>query len=139
MNIKLTTRIRYQGQEYSNPNDLPPDARAAYERALAGQGNVIPSGGKMTQFVVNGQPFSSPAEMPEAERKLYEDAMELMQQQASATAPTAPPSEAAPASQTAPPSQPAADTGWLSKRQLQLIAVVAALLIAAALIVASRL
>ena len=35
MNISLKTKIRYNGQEYTSPDALPPEIRAVYERALA--------------------------------------------------------------------------------------------------------
>ena len=35
MNVKIKTKIRYKGQEYSDPNQLPPEVRAAYEKSMA--------------------------------------------------------------------------------------------------------
>jgi hypothetical protein len=37
--INLKTRIIYQGKEYATPEELPPEARRAYEQALAEQGS----------------------------------------------------------------------------------------------------
>jgi hypothetical protein len=119
MNVNVKTKIRYNGQEYSTPAELPAEARAAYEKAIADK-TAVGNGGITTRLVINGQQFSSPADMPAAERKVYQDAMQLIRDE------------------TGVSSQPAGDTRWLSKRQVQLIAIVAALLIGAALVLASR-
>jgi hypothetical protein len=34
VSITLKSRIRYNGQEYSSPAELPPEVRIAYEKAL---------------------------------------------------------------------------------------------------------
>jgi hypothetical protein len=120
MNVNVKTKIRFNGQEYSTPAELPAEARAAYEKAIADKTTAVGNGGITTRLVINGQQFSSPADMPDAERKVYQDAMQLIRDQTGAS------------------SQLAGDTRWFSKRQVQLIAIVAALLIGAALVLASR-
>lgn len=71
MNVK--TRIKYKGQEYSSVEELPPEVRAAYEKAMA-DGGVTGAG---TRIVFNGKECGSLEQMPSAERRLYEDAMKL--------------------------------------------------------------
>src|SRR5438552_1207421 len=72
MKINVKTRIKYKGQEYSNMEDLPPEARSAYENAMAGGGTSV-----STKIVFNGQEYASVEQMPAAEHQLYEDALRL--------------------------------------------------------------
>jgi hypothetical protein len=115
----LKTKIRFNGQEYSSPAELPPDAHAAYEKAIAVRQTDVVTGNTTTRLIINGQEFSSVADMPVAEKNVYQDAMQLIRDEMSAVARQVP-------------------TPWLTKRQLQLIAIVAAFLIAAALLIATR-
>jgi hypothetical protein len=79
MKINVKTRINYKGQEYSSMEELPPEARAAYEKAVAAGGA---SGS--TKIVFNGKEYTSPEQMPAAERQLYEDAIKLAHDSGSA-------------------------------------------------------
>ena len=72
MKIDVKTRIKYQGQEYSSVEELPPEVRAAYERAIATGGASV-----SRKIVFNGQEYASLDQMPAAERQLYEDALKL--------------------------------------------------------------
>src|SRR5436305_14698018 len=72
MKINLKTKIKYNGQEYSSVEELPPEARSAYEKAIAAESATI-----STKIVFNGQEYASPEQMPTAERQLYEDALKL--------------------------------------------------------------
>ena len=72
MKINVKTKITYKGQEYSSLEELPPEVRAAYEKAMAtGDASVS------TKIVFNGQEYASLDQMPAAERQLYEDALKL--------------------------------------------------------------
>src|SRR5947207_7865905 len=51
VNIKVKTKIRFNGQEYSDPNQLPPEVRAAYDKALS-------SGVANQRIIINGQEFT---------------------------------------------------------------------------------
>ena len=62
VSITLKTKIRYNGQEYSSPAELPPDVRVAYEEAL--------HDGVKKKFVFNGEQFASEEAMPADLRKL---------------------------------------------------------------------
>ena len=79
INFKTNVRtvIRYKGQEYSSLDQLPAEARAAYEAALA-QGTAPKAMKRNEQIIVNGQHFASADELPAAERKLYDDAISLV-------------------------------------------------------------
>ena len=72
MKINVKTKIKYKGQEYSSVEELPPEVRAAYEKAMATGGASV-----STKVVFNGQQYASLDQMPTAERQLYEDALKL--------------------------------------------------------------
>jgi|SRR4051794_35205161 hypothetical protein len=72
MKVNVKTTIKYNGQEYSSMEELPPEARAAYEKAIATGGTSV-----STKIVFNGQEYASADQMPAAERQLYEDAIKL--------------------------------------------------------------
>jgi len=67
VNIRIKTKIRYNGQEYSTPAELPADARAAYEKALRSGSGVVAS----KKVVINGQEFASESALP-ADRVLLD-------------------------------------------------------------------
>ena len=137
MNVSLKTKIRYNGQEYTSPDALPPEIRVVYERALASRAGLTANREVKTYVTINGQQFSSADELPATEKKLYDDAMQLIRDNQEAKTPITPTTTAAPC--PAPiPTQSAVDTGWLTKRQIQIIILVAGLLLAVALMVALR-
>ena len=72
MKVNLKTKIKYNGQEYSSVEEMPPEARSAYEKAIAAESATI-----STKIVFNEREYASPEQMPTAERQLYEDAMKL--------------------------------------------------------------
>src|SRR5882724_4999228 len=72
MKVNLRTKIKYNGQEYSSVEELPPEARSAYEEAIAADSATV-----STKIVFNEREYASPEQMPPAERQLYEDAMKL--------------------------------------------------------------
>ena len=136
MNITLKTKIRYNGQEYSSVDDLPPEVRSLYQRATAAGGKLFKKS-VTGRLVVNGKEISL-TDMSPVEKKLYDDAMQLIGDGATAAATTSP----APALVNAAPAtngnRSSTDTGWLTKGELRLIAFVAAVLLAVALVIALR-
>jgi hypothetical protein len=72
MKIDVKTKIKYKGQEYSSVEELPPEVRAAYEKAMATGGASV-----STKIVFNGQEYASLGQMPAAQRKLYQYALKL--------------------------------------------------------------
>ena len=120
MNVTVKTKIRYKGQEYSSADELPAEARSAYEHALANGFGATKNSGVNTRLVFNGQQFSSADELPSAERKLYDDAMQVVRDGGNQTV------------------TPAPDTGWLTKGQLKVIMAVAGAVLALALVMAAR-
>jgi len=80
VSITLKSKIRYNGQEYSNPAELPADVRMAYEKALH-------DGAIKKKFVVNGQSFASEDAMPGDIRKLCDDVMGVIENNGEVTIP----------------------------------------------------
>ena len=81
MSITLKRKIRYNGQEYSSPSELPPEVRLAYEKALH-EGHV-----KATRFIVNGQQFSGEEAMSADIRRLCDDVMGVIENNGEVTLP----------------------------------------------------
>jgi hypothetical protein len=135
MNITLKTKIRCNGKEYSSVDELPPEIRAAYERAIAGGSKLAVSHSVTPRLVVNGQQFSSVADMSAAEKKLYDDAMQLILDGAITKATMATFASGAADAPVANAKPTTIDSGWLTKRQIQLIILVAGVLVALALII----
>jgi len=146
MNISFKTKIRYNGKDFSSVDELPPEIRAIYERALANRPNRLMSTGTkvLTQLVVNGHEVESTKELSEDEQKIYADAMQLLKdsgdlgttaaQSAMATRPLPVVSEIP---VTTPVSAPI-ETGWLTANQKKLVAIVAGLILIAAVLIALR-
>src|ERR1700731_4086390 len=78
--INVKTKVRYNGQEYFGPTEMPPEVRVAYEKAIAG-------GAIKRKIVLNGQEFESEGEMPGDERKLYDDVLSIIENNGEVTLP----------------------------------------------------
>jgi hypothetical protein len=118
INLKtnVKTVIRYKGQEYSSADQLPAEARSAYESAFAKGVAAAAAPGTKRQIFFNGQHFASPDEMPAAERKLYDDAIAYVRD--NATVSTA----------------PNYSSNWLTPTQLRLVLFVAAIAVLVVLV-----
>ena len=79
VSITLKSKIRYNGQEYSSPAELPPEVRAAYEKAL--------HGAAVKTFVLNGEQFADEDAMPADVRKLCDDVMGVIENNGEVTIP----------------------------------------------------
>jgi len=75
MNIKFNvkTKIRFNGQEYTGVEAMPPEVRQVYEQALS-KARVHTS----TKVVFNGQTYDSPDEMPAEVRSQYEQVIAMV-------------------------------------------------------------
>jgi hypothetical protein len=80
VSITLKSKIRYNGQEYSSPAELPADVRTAYEKALH-------EGAIEKKFVVNGEHFANEDAMPADLRRLCEDVMSVIENNGEVTIP----------------------------------------------------
>jgi len=79
VSVTIKSKIRYNGQEYASPAELPPEIRAAYERAL----REVPT---RINFVLNGEHFAQ-AEMPANVRRLCDDVMGVIENNGEVTLP----------------------------------------------------
>jgi hypothetical protein len=80
VSVKLKSKIRYNGKEYSSPAELPPDVRLAYEQALH-------EGTAKKRFTINGQKFASDDAMPSDIRKLCDDVISVIENNGEVTIP----------------------------------------------------
>jgi hypothetical protein len=80
VSITLKSKIRYNGQEYSSPAELPPEVRVAYEQALHG-------GAAKKKFVFNGEQFANEDAMPADVRNLCDDVMGVIENNGEVTIP----------------------------------------------------
>jgi len=84
VSITLKSKIRYNGQEYSSPAELPPEVRIAYEKALH-------DGAVKKRFVFNGEQFANEDAMPADVRKLCDDVMGVIENNGEVTIPNGKP------------------------------------------------
>ena len=116
MNIRIKSKIRYNGQEYSSPRELPVEVRAAYDQALRNPALVT-----APKIVINGQEFAGESEMPAGQKRLYDDVLALIQDNGEVTLPGTQPAES-----------------WLTSSQTRLVFLLAGLLVLAAVVMLSR-
>ena len=116
MNIRIKSRIRYNGQEYSSPRELPAEVRDAYNRALRNPAVVTTQ-----RIVINGEEFGGETNLPPGEKKIYDDVLTLIQDNGAVTLPGA---------RSVEP--------WLTAGQTKLVLLLAGLLVLAALVILSR-
>jgi len=86
VSITLKSKIRYNGQEYSSPAELPPEVRAAYEKAVRGR-TAGYDGAVKKRFVFNGEQFANEDAMPADIRKLCDDVMGVIENNGEVTIP----------------------------------------------------
>jgi hypothetical protein len=80
LSIRLKTKIRINGKEYESVDEMPADARQAYERALskftAGAGSAASQPGSSSgKIVFNGDEYGSVDQMPADVRGMYQRVM----------------------------------------------------------------
>jgi hypothetical protein len=116
VNIRIKSRIRYNGQEYSSPRELPAEVRDAYNRALRNPAVVTAH-----KIIINGQEFAGETDLPAGQKRLYDDVLALIQDNGAVTLPDA---------RSAEP--------WLTAGQTRLVVLLAGLLVLAALVILSH-
>lgn len=76
--MKVTPRIVVNGKAYENPEQMPPDVRAIYDKAMA-QETANPGTIKRTgKITYNGKEYDNPEQMPPEIRQLYDDALKAL-------------------------------------------------------------
>jgi hypothetical protein len=113
--VNIKTKIRYNGQEYSDPKQLPPEVRAAYDKARRGDTGSRSNPVLKRNFVANGEEFSGEDEMPADARRFCEDVMSVIENNGEVTLPGSPRNEPV-----------------ITKRQLALVFLVVGMLLALA-------
>jgi hypothetical protein len=83
--ITIKTKLRVNGREYATVDEMPPDLRRMYERAVANGSDAFPlthSGADAaigipahSRIVFNGREYADVNQMPQDVRKLYEDVL----------------------------------------------------------------
>lgn len=117
VHIRIKSKIRFNGQEYSSPRELPAEARAAYEKAMRAPALLTAH-----NIVINGQEFSGDMDLPPGQKKIYDDVLALIQDNGEVTLPTA----------------PQAAERLLTAGQIKLVFLFAGLLALAALVILTR-
>ena len=82
MSARDKTNIRFNGREYANADDMPPDVRAAYDRVVD-ETAELHSGARLAaklnaKIIVNGNEFNNAGEMSVDDRHLYHEALEAL-------------------------------------------------------------
>ena len=116
VNIRIKSKIRFNGQEYSSPRELPAEARAAYEKAMRAPAIVTSH-----RIIINDQEFAGETDLPADQKRIYDDVLALIQDNGEVTLPQA--------GRTEP---------WLTAGQTKLVLFLAGLLVLAALAILSR-
>jgi hypothetical protein len=81
LNIRIRTKFRYHGHEYSSPNELPVEIRAAYQKATVGGAASLNQ--CLDKIVLNGRELAGDDEAS----KLYEDIMRVVENNGQVTLP----------------------------------------------------
>jgi hypothetical protein len=80
--INVRTKIRYNGREYSSPNELPAGVREAYQKAACQTASLNQC---LDKIVIHSQ--KPPGEADEARRLYYEDIMRVVENNGQVTLP----------------------------------------------------
>jgi hypothetical protein len=80
VNRKVKTKIRFNGREYSDPSELPPKARAAYNKAMS-------EGAAKKRILVNGTESSNQSDVPGDAQKVYDDVLSVIENNGEVTLP----------------------------------------------------
>ena len=77
INFNVKTKIKINGKEYNSPEEMPPDVRSLFEKAMANRGSSSANnqGNTNSKITFNGQTFNNVDEMPVDVRRIYESVM----------------------------------------------------------------
>ncbi|MDD5599457.1 MAG: hypothetical protein PHV82_16030 [Victivallaceae bacterium] len=68
----MNVKVNINDKEYNSIEEMPPDIRAAFEKAMASPSNQINISSQQTKIVFNGIEYKNIEEMPQDIRQLYE-------------------------------------------------------------------
>jgi len=75
VNVNVKRKFKINGKEYNSIDEMPPDIRNAFEKAMAsqsGSGQQINPATMQTKIIFNGTEYQSIDAMPQDVRQLYE-------------------------------------------------------------------
>ena len=75
VNVNVKHKFKINGKEYNSIEEMPPDIRNAFEKAMASQGDSgqqINPATMQTKIIFNGTEYKSIDAMPQDVRQLYE-------------------------------------------------------------------
>jgi hypothetical protein len=75
VNVNVKRKFKINGKEYNSIEEMPPDIRNAFEKAMAsqaGSGQQINPATVQTKIIFNGTEYQSIDAMPQDVRQLYE-------------------------------------------------------------------
>jgi hypothetical protein len=75
MNVNVKRKFKINGKEYNSIEEMPPDIRNAFEKAMAsqaGSGKQANPATTQTKIIFNGIEYKSVDAMPQEVRQLYE-------------------------------------------------------------------
>src|SRR5262245_14966171 len=93
VSARTKTNIRFNGREYANADEMPPDVRAAYDRGVD-EMPPLHSGAHLAaklkaKIIVNGTEFDHPGEMSVDDRHSLHEALEALCQLGTSVSTTA--------------------------------------------------
>ena len=75
VNVNVKRKFKVNGKEYNSIEEMPPDIRNAFEKAIAskvGKGQPVSPTTMQTKIIFNGTEYQSIDAMPQDVRQLYE-------------------------------------------------------------------
>ena len=82
VNVNVKRKFKINGKEYNSIEDMPPDIRNTFEKAMAsqgGSGQQINPATMQTKIIFNGTEYQGIDAMPQDVRQLYEKVLKAME------------------------------------------------------------
>jgi len=81
MNVNVNVKRKYKinGKEYNSIEEMPPDIRSAFEKAMATPAGTVSPSVSHTKIIFNGNEYQNIEEMPPDIRQLYEKVLNAAQ------------------------------------------------------------
>jgi hypothetical protein len=75
VNVNVKRKFKINGEEYNSIEEMPPDIRKAFEKAMASQAGTDTLAKTQTKIIFNGNEYKNIEEMPPNIRQLYEEVL----------------------------------------------------------------
>jgi hypothetical protein len=79
VNINVKRKFKVNGKEYNSIEEMPPDIRSAFEKAMAVQADKAIPSVTQNKIIFNGIEYKKIEDMPPDVRMLYEKALDAVQ------------------------------------------------------------